>query len=360
MSEEVRCRICSEVDLDVDAADDGAAPVDARLIAPCACHGSLRFIHTACLERWIASRPAHPYSAEEMVRHAREDARAAMPRLPSSSSSAVAVAAAAVDAASLPSAPPASASAIVVVSDNDDGVSPFSSPAYSRDQQAFDDDPIVMSASHAPPALFSPTLSTTSATSDQPLSGHSDIRDVDLDDDRDESLPHRVSSHDDHADPDAAEQPFSCEAALGLCAVRLAPPADDRRYRCEICGARYAIELEEVFECDAMRACGSASMCHMAEILLIVLAVYAVSALGLLTRVRAALSALPDRANESGFIGQSGADALGALLAALAALVAIGAALTVLKVCGKLRSINSNVFIVSAHDGRDAAAAERL
>jgi hypothetical protein len=176
-----------------------------------------------------------------------------------------------------------------------------------------------------------------------------------LDEDRDDSLAHPVPSRSDHSGPDAVNLQFSCEGALGLRAVRLAPPADDRRYRCEICGARYAIELEEAFECDPMRACGSASMCHMAEILLIALAVYAVCAYGLYARLRSALTALPDRATESGFIGQRGADVLGALLVALAALVAIGAALTVVKVCAKLRSINSNVFIVSAHDGRDAA-----
>ena len=235
------CRICNE-------RGDAAAELGALVVA-CACAGSLKFIHTRCLEQWIASRPAHAYSAQELRQHVSADAqlRAGDARLEQARSDA-------------PSLPAAAASA--------------SGPLPPASQ------------------LSPPPPGTTTACA---------------------------------------------ELAASLGPVRFAAPAGDRRFRCEICAARYRVLLEEEFECDGAHVFAHASVCHAIEAFLLVALVYF------------AVVSWPLIASALATIG-SGALAIRVVLLLAGVVAGVAVALTLHRVARAWRSTNSTIVVVPDSD----------
>lgn len=251
------CRICNE-------RDDASAELGALVVA-CACAGSLKYIHARCLEQWISSRPAHPYSAQELRQHASADVqlRAGDARLEQARTGA-------------PSLPAASA----------------------RD-------------SLPPPSLSSASSPSSYLSSSSSMSSSS-------------------------PPPPPATSPCA-ELAASLGPVRFAAPIGDRRFRCEICAARYRVLLEEEFECDGAHVFAHASVCHAVEAALLVTLVYF------------AVVSWPLVSGTLATVG-SGALAIRAilLLAALVAVVAV--ALTLRRIVRAWRSTNSAIVVVPDSD----------
>jgi hypothetical protein len=130
----------------------------------------------------------------------------------------------------------------------------------------------------------------------------------------------------------------TCVESIGLGPTRLNPPVYDRRYRCEICGDRYAVLLEEQFVCDGARVFGHASLCHVMELALLFATFY----FFLVT----AAPAIGDGLNALMLLTSAGSWLVRSLLWLCAGLAIVITVFTLRRVAISWRGANSTISII--------------